>query len=182
MALILDFFRRDKVLSGFCKFSLGQCYRAGIFLLGSFNVKLILQRVSSAYVFVNEKEISSIRKGILVLFCAEKGDSKKQVDFFADKTLNLRMFPDVRGKMNFSCQDVGGSILVVSQFTLAGDFSHGRRPGFDRAADPNIARGLYEYFVEVLSQSNLNICKGRFGADMKVHMINDGPVTFLMER
>ena len=153
----------------------------GIFLLGSFNVKLILQRVSSACVFVNEKEISSIRKGILVLFCAEKGDSKKQVDFFADKTLNLRIFPDVRGKMNFSCQDVGGSILVVSQFTLAGDCSRGRRPGFERAADPDKARILYEYYIELLCRSGLKIGSGEFAADMKVNLINDGPVTFLLE-
>ena len=91
------------------------------------------------------------------------------------------MFPDVRGKMNFSCQDVGGSILVVSQFTLAGDCSRGRRPGFERAADPDKARILYEYYIELLCRSGLEIGSGEFAADMKVNLINDGPVTFLLE-
>jgi len=145
-------------------------------------VKLILQRVSSASVFVDEEEVSSINEGVLVLFCAEKGDGQRQVDFLADKTLNLRIFADDRGKMNFSCLDVEGSILVVSQFTLAGDCSRGRRPGFDRAADHDTARTLYEYYVELLSRSGLKIGVGRFAANMKVHLINDGPVTFLLER
>ena len=144
-------------------------------------MKLILQRVSSASVFVDGVEISSIKKGILVLFCAEKGDSEGQADFLAEKTLNLRIFSDSEGKMNFSCLDVGGDILVVSQFTLAGDCSHGRRPGFDRAADPVTARTLYEYYVELLNRSGLKIGVGRFAADMKVKLINDGPVTFLLE-
>lgn len=145
-------------------------------------MKLILQRVSSASVSVDGNEISSIDKGILVLFGVEKGDGEEQVDFLADKTLNLRMFSDDYGKMNFSCLDVAGDILVVSQFTLAGDCSRGRRPGFDRAADPGTARTLYEYYVELLSRSGLKIRTGRFAADMKVRLVNDGPVTFLLER
>ena len=145
-------------------------------------MKLILQRVSSASVFVDGVEVSSIKKGILVLFCAEKGDGEGQVDFLADKTLNLRIFDDDRGKMNFSCLDVGGGILVVSQFTLAGDCSRGRRPGFDRAADPDMAQTLYEYYVELLSRSGLKVGVGRFAANMKVQLVNDGPVTFLLER
>ena len=145
-------------------------------------MKLVLQRVACASVLVNEKEISSINKGILVLFCAEKGDIEQQADFLAAKTLNLRIFSDHEGKMNFSCLDVEGDILVVSQFTLAGDCSRGRRPGFDRAADPDIARTLYEYYVELLRRSGLKIGLGRFAADMKVHLVNDGPVTFLLER
>jgi len=144
-------------------------------------VKLILQRVSSASVVVNGEEISSINKGILILFGAEKGDGEEHADFLADKTLNLRIFPDDNGKMNFSCLDVGGGILVVSQFTLAGDCSRGRRPGFDRAADPDTARTLCKYFVELLNQSGLKICTGRFAADMKVNLVNDGPVTFILE-
>ena len=144
-------------------------------------MKLILQRVSSAFVFVDEVEVSSISKGILVLFCAEKGDGEGQVDFLADKTLNLRIFDDDRGKMNFSCLDVRGDILVVPQFTLAGDCSRGRRPGFDRAANPSIARTLYEYYVELLNRSGLRVNLGKFAADMKVHLVNDGPVTFLLE-
>ena len=144
-------------------------------------MKLILQRVSNASVFVDKKEVSSINNGILVLFCAEKGDGRRQVDFLADKTLNLRIFADDKGKMNFSCLDVGGDILVVSQFTLAGDCSRGRRPGFDQAADPDIAWTLYEYYVELLSRSGLKIALGKFATDMKVHLVNDGPVTFLLE-
>ena len=145
-------------------------------------MKLILQRVSSASVFVDGEELSSINKGVLVLFCAEKGDGESQVDFLADKTLNLRIFSDDKGKMNFSCLDVEGGILVVSQFTLAGDCSRGRRPGFDMAADPDIARTLYEYYIELLSRSGLKISVGRFAADMKLQLVNDGPVTFLLER
>ena len=145
-------------------------------------MKLILQRVSNASVFVDKEEVSSINNGILVLFCAEKGDSQRQVDFLADKTLNLRIFADDKGKMNFSCLDVRGDILVVSQFTLAGDCSRGRRPGFDGAADPDTARTLYECYVELLSRSGLKVGVGRFAADMKLQLVNDGPVTFILER
>ena len=145
-------------------------------------MKLILQRVVNASVFVDDDEVSSISKGILVFFCAEKGDGESKVDFLTEKTLNLRIFSDDRGKMNFSCLDVGGDILVVSQFTLAGDCSHGRRPGFDQAADPATARTLYEYYIKLLNRSGLNIGSGKFGRDMKIKLINDGPSTFLLER
>ena len=145
-------------------------------------MKLILQRVASASVYVDEKEIANINRGILVLFGVEIGDGEDQTSFLADKTLNLRIFPDDSGKMNFSCVDIGGDILVVSQFTLAGDCSRGRRPGFDRAADPDTARTLYESYVELLNRSGLKVAMGRFAADMKVESVNDGPVTFLLER
>jgi D-tyrosyl-tRNA(Tyr) deacylase len=145
-------------------------------------VKLILQRVAGASVYVDEKKIANINRGILVLFGVEKGDGEDQTSFLADKTLNLRIFPDDSGKMNFSCVDIGGDILVVSQFTLAGDCSRGRRPGFDRAADPDTARTLYESYVELLNRSGLKVAMGRFAADMKVQSVNDGPVTFLLER
>jgi len=145
-------------------------------------VKLILQRVACASVYVDEEKIANINRGILVLFGVEKGDGEGQTSFLADKTLNLRIFPDDSGKMNFSCVDIGGDILVVSQFTLAGDCSRGRRPGFDRAADPDTARTLYESYVELLNRSGLKIAMGRFAADMKVQSVNDGPVTFLLER
>jgi D-tyrosyl-tRNA(Tyr) deacylase len=145
-------------------------------------VKLILQRVACASVCVDEEEIANINRGILVLFGVEKGDGEDQTSFLADKTLNLRIFPDDNGKMNFSCVDIGGDILVVSQFTLAGDCSRGRRPGFDRAADPDTARTLYEGYVELLKRSGLKVALGRFAADMKVQSVNDGPVTFLLER
>jgi len=145
-------------------------------------VKLILQRVACASVCVDEEEIANINRGILVLFGVEKGDGEDQTSFLADKTLNLRIFPDDSGKMNFSCVDVRGDILVVPQFTLAGDCSRGRRPGFDRAADPVTARTLYEGYVELLNRSGLKVAMGRFAADMKVQSVNDGPVTFLLER
>ncbi len=145
-------------------------------------MKLILQRVACASVYVDEEKIANINRGILVLFGVEKGDGEDQTSFLADKTLNLRIFPDDSGKMNFSCVDIGGDILVVSQFTLAGDCSRGRRPGFDRAADPDTARTLYEGYVELLNRSGLKVAMGRFAADMKVQSVNDGPVTFLLER
>ena len=145
-------------------------------------MKLILQRVAGASVYCDEEKIASINRGILVLFGVEKGDGEDQTSFLADKTLNLRIFPDDSGKMNFSCVDIGGDILVVSQFTLAGDCSRGRRPGFDRAADPDTARTLYEGYVELLNRSGLKVTMGRFAADMKVQSVNDGPVTILLDR
>ena len=145
-------------------------------------MKLILQRVACASVYVDGEKIANINRGILVLFGVEKGDREDQTSFLADKTLNLRIFPDDSGKMNFSCVDIGGDILVVSQFTLAGDCSRGGRPGFDRAADPVTARTLYEGYVELLNRSGLKVAMGRFAADMKVQSVNDGPVTFLLER
>lgn len=145
-------------------------------------MKLVLQRVTSASVSISKEKFSDINRGILVFFCAEKGDDESQAYFLADKTLNLRIFSDDRGKMNFSCVDVGGDILVVSQFTLAGDCSRGRRPGFDKAADSDTAQKLYQYYVELLVKSGLKVGMGKFAADMKVELINDGPVTFFLER
>lgn len=145
-------------------------------------MKLVLQRVTSASVSISKEKFSDINRGILVFFCAEKGDDESQAYFLADKTLNLRIFSDDRGKMNFSCVDVGGDILVVSQFTLAGDCSRGRRPGFDKAADSDTAQKLYQYYVELLIKSGLKVGMGKFAADMKVELINDGPVTFFLER
>ena len=112
-------------------------------------MKLVLQRVTSASVSISKEKFSDINRGILVFFCAEKGDDESQAYFLADKTLNLRIFSDDRGKMNFSCVDVGGDILVVSQFTLAGDCSRGRRPGFDKAADSDTAQKLYQYIFRI---------------------------------
>ena len=144
-------------------------------------MKLVLQRVTSASVSISKEKFSDINRGILVFFCAEKGDDESQAYFLADKTLNLRIFSDDRGKMNFSCVDVGGDILVVSQFTLAGDCSRGRRPGFDKAADSDTAQKLYQYYVELLIKSGQKVGMGKFAADMKVELINDGPVTFFLE-
>ena len=128
------------------------------------------------------KRIAAISKGLLVLFGVEKHDDEEKVIFLAEKTLNLRVFPDGKGKMNLSCIDICGEILVVSQFTLAGDCSKGRRPGFDNAAPPDVAQLLYQKFVQQISKSRLKIATGKFGVDMQVELINDGPVTFTLER
>ncbi|VAX26672.1 D-aminoacyl-tRNA deacylase [hydrothermal vent metagenome] len=144
-------------------------------------MKLVLQRVQSASVEVEGEEIARVGKGLLVLFGAEKGDGFSRADFLAEKTVNLRIFPDSNGKMNLSVKDIGGEILVVSQFTLAGDCSKGRRPGFDKAALPRDAETLYLRYVEVLTQSGLRVVTGKFGADMQVQLVNNGPVTFILD-
>lgn len=145
-------------------------------------MKIILQRVTRASVVIKGERIAAISKGLLVLFGVEKHDDEEKVMFLAEKTLNLRVFPDGKGKMNLSCMDICGEILVVSQFTLAGDCSKGRRPGFDNAAPPDVAQLLYQKFVEQISQSKLKIATGKFGVDMQVELVNDGPVTFTLER
>ena len=145
-------------------------------------MKIILQRVTQASVVIKGERIAAISKGLLVLFGVEKYDDEEKVMFLAEKTLNLRVFPDGKGKMNLSCMDICGEILVVSQFTLAGDCSKGRRPGFDNAAPPDVAQLLYQKFVEQISQSKLKIATGKFGVDMQVELVNDGPVTFTLER
>jgi D-tyrosyl-tRNA(Tyr) deacylase len=145
------------------------------------NMKLVLQRVASASVEVDGKEIARVDKGLLVLFGAEKGDAYSRANFLAEKTVNLRIFPDAAGKMNLSCKDIEGEILVVSQFTLAGDCSKGRRPGFDKAALPEDAETLYQGYVGVLTKSGCRVATGKFGADMQVKLVNDGPVTFILD-
>ena len=145
-------------------------------------MKIILQRVTQASVAIKGERITSISKGLLVLFGVEKHDDEEKAIFLADKTLNLRVFPDGKGKMSLSCKDICGEILVVSQFTLAGDCSKGRRPGFDNAAPPDLAQLLYQKFVQQISQSRLKVATGKFGVDMQVELINDGPVTFTLER
>ena len=145
-------------------------------------MKIILQRVTRASVVVKGERIAAISKGLLVLFSVEKNDDEEKVIFLAEKTINLRVFSDGKGKMNLSCMDICGEILVVSQFTLAGDCSKGRRPGFDNAAPPDVAQLLYQKFIQQISQSRLKIATGKFGVDMQVELINDGPVTFTLER
>ena len=145
-------------------------------------MKIILQRVTRASVAIKGEQIAAISKGLLVLFGVEKHDDEEKVIFLAEKILNLRVFPDGKGKMNLSCIDICGEILVVSQFTLAGDCSKGRRPGFDNAASPDVAQFLYQKFVQQISKSRLKIATGKFGVDMQVELINDGPVTFTLER
>ena len=145
-------------------------------------MKIVLQRVAQASVRIGGEDIATISRGLLVLFGAEKNDDETKVIFLAEKILNLRIFSDERGKMNLSCLDISGEVLVVSQFTLAGDCSKGRRPGFDNAAPPNEAKILYQKFIYQISKSGLNINTGEFGADMQVELVNDGPVTFTLER
>ncbi len=145
-------------------------------------MKIVVQRVLRSSVSADDEVVGKIGKGLMILFGAEKGDGDAAVSALADKVLHLRIFADDQGKMNRSCLDVKGEILVVSQFTLAGDCSRGRRPGFDNAAAPEEAERLYNNFVAKLVESKLNIQEGRFGAHMQVDIVNDGPVTFILER
>jgi D-aminoacyl-tRNA deacylase len=145
-------------------------------------MKLILQRVTNASVSISGRTVAEISKGLLILFGAEKQDDSGKVQFLADKALNLRVFPDAQGKMNLSCLDISGQVLVVSQFTLAGDCAKGRRPSFDNAAPPQEAELLYCQFIEKVSESGLVVATGKFGADMQVALVNDGPVTFILDR
>ncbi len=145
-------------------------------------MRVLLQRVIKASVTVEKKEISSIDAGFLALVGIEKNDTKQTVEYLAKKTANLRIFEDENRKMNLSILDTKGKILAVSQFTLAGDTANGNRPGFENAAKPEIAKPMYEYFVECLRGYGIDVCCGIFQADMQVSLINDGPVTFMLER
>jgi len=145
-------------------------------------MKIVIQRVTRSAVRVAGEEIAAIARGLLLLVGAEKGDSDEPVQWLAEKILNLRIFSDGSGKMNLSCRDVAGEILVVSQFTLAGDCTRGRRPGFGQAAPPDKAERLYRLLIQELSASKLRVVAGKFGADMQVALENDGPVTFILER
>ncbi len=145
-------------------------------------MKVLIQRVISANDVVDENEVASIGKGFLLLVGVEKNDSNATAEYLAKKTVNLRIFEDNNNKMNLSISDIDGEILAVSQFTLAGDTSRGNRPGFETAAKPEDAKPLYEYFIECLKQYDINVKCGIFQADMKVELINDGPVTFMLER
>lgn len=144
-------------------------------------MRLLLQRVTSAAVDVADERIAAIGPGLLVFVGIAPGDTQSEVDWLADKTLGLRIFPDDDKPMNRSVVDVGGELLVVSQFTLTADTSRGKRPGFSTAAPPELAARMYESYVERLRQSAA-VQTGRFGADMQVSLVNDGPVTFLLER
>lgn len=141
-------------------------------------MRALIQRVKSSSVTVDDKIIGKINSGLLVFLGVGKGDEKKDADYLADKILNLRIFEDEDGKMNLSALDLEKDILVVSQFTLYGDCTEGRRPSFFGAASPGRAEELYEYFVEKVSETELNIATGEFKAMMDVELINDGPVTF----
>jgi D-tyrosyl-tRNA(Tyr) deacylase len=144
-------------------------------------MKLLLQRVREARVEVDGDVIGAIGQGMLVLVCAERGDTEVQADKLLAKVLKLRIFGDAAGKMNLSVQDVGGGLLLVSQFTLAADTSGGNRPGFSGAAAPDEGRRLYDHFVARARAAHPVVATGRFAADMPVHLVNDGPVTIPMQ-
>ena len=137
----------------------------------------LLQRVSEARVAIGGEVVGAIGPGLLVLLCAERGDTDAEADRLLAKLLKLRIFSDADGKMNRSVQDVAGGLLVVSQFTLAADTSSGSRPGFSRAAPPAEGERLYSHFVARARTLHPVVQTGRFGADMQVHLVNDGPVT-----
>jgi D-aminoacyl-tRNA deacylase len=144
-------------------------------------MRVVLQRVKEARVEVTGATVGSISTGLLILIGVTSTDTQQDADYLADKVINLRIFPDEDGRMNRSILEVGGSLLVVSQFTLYGDCKKGRRPSFDRAAPPEQARRLYEYFIERLSSRNIIVQTGVFQAEMQIHLVNDGPVTFVID-
>ena len=137
----------------------------------------VLQRVREARVDVDGQTLGAIGPGLLVLVCAERGDSEVEVDKLLAKLLKLRIFNDAAGKMNRSVQDMGGGLLLVSQFTLAADTTGGNRPGFSQAAPPDEGRRLYDYLVTRARAAHPEVATGQFAADMQVHLVNDGPVT-----
>ena len=145
-------------------------------------MKLVGQRVKKAEVKVDGNIIGKIDKGFLVLIGIKVGDTKEQADYLVKKLCNLRVFSDENDKMNLSIKDVKGKLLIVSQFTLYGDCSQGNRPSFIEAARPEEANPLYEYFCNQCELNNIEVQKGIFGADMKVELINDGPVTIIIEK
>lgn len=140
-------------------------------------MRALLQRVSEASVTVENAVVGEIGRGLLILICAEHGDTDTISTKLLEKILKLRIFPDETGKMNHSVQDINGALLIVSQFTLAADTSKGTRPSFGRAATPEQARLLYDRFVDLARQSGVPVQTGIFAADMKVALVNDGPVT-----
>jgi len=145
-------------------------------------MKLALQRVANAAVYIEGQTVAKISQGLLIFIGVEKNDNSDKVNYLADKALTLRIFQDDKGKMNFSCLDVSGEVLVISQFTLAGDCTKGKRPSFDNAAQPKEAKFLYRQFIEKVSKSGLTVKEGEFGANMQVELVNDGPVTFFLSR
>ena len=145
-------------------------------------MKLVVQRVKKAEVKVDGNIIGKIDKGFLVLIGIKVGDTKEQADYLVKKLCNSRVFLDENDKMNLSIKDVKGKLLIVSQFTLYGDCSQGNRPSFIEAARPEEANPLYEYFCNQCELNNIEVQKGIFGADMKVELINDGPVTIIIEK
>lgn len=144
-------------------------------------MRALLQRVSRAEVRVDGEEIAAIGLGLLIFLGVARDDTRSEADWLADKAAGLRVFSDEAGKMNLALADVGGAVLSVSQFTLYGDCRRGRRPGFESAASHEQANELFEYFKERLGSKGLTVASGRFAAHMEVDLVNDGPVTFLLD-
>jgi D-tyrosyl-tRNA(Tyr) deacylase len=144
-------------------------------------MRAVVQRVTEAEVTVEGHVAGKIGQGLLILLAVAKSDTRRDADYMADKLAGLRVFADEDGKLNKSVLDAGGSLLVVSQFTLYGDVSRGRRPSFDKAAAPQQARALYEHFVEAARGRGVRVETGVFQADMQVRLVNDGPVTIIID-
>ena len=144
-------------------------------------MKAVIQRVKSASVSVDDKIIGEIATGFLILLGVEQSDTQDDLDYLVKKTIGLRIFKDDNKNMNLSIQDVGGEALVVSQFTLCADTSRGRRPSFIKAANPEEADSMYQQFCEQLTMNNLSVQTGKFGAIMDVSLVNDGPVTIILD-
>lgn len=138
----------------------------------------LLQRVSEAAVVVDSEEVARIGRGLLVLLGVERGDTEKQADRLLERLLAYRVFPDADERMNLSVQDIQGGLLLVPQFTLVADTSRGNRPGFSSAAEPQTGAALFDYLLQRAGERHENVQCGVFGADMQVHLVNDGPVTF----
>lgn len=144
-------------------------------------MKIVIQRVTEAAVTVENQIAGQIGTGLMILFCAEHDDTSADVDYFAAKIAKLRIFSDADGKTNLSVQDVSGAALVISQFTLAADWRKGNRPGFSKAAPPDLAQNLYDEFCNTLSTHGVPVERGVFGAEMRVSLVNDGPFTIVMD-
>lgn len=144
-------------------------------------MKIVVQRVSEAFVVVNDELEGNINKGLMLLVGIHENDVEADADWLIHKILNLRIFSDDDGKMNNSILDISGEILCISQFTLLADYKKGNRPSFIKAAKPEVAIPLFNYFKKKISESNLKIESGIFGADMKVSLVNDGPVTIVLD-
>ncbi|UZT96916.1 D-aminoacyl-tRNA deacylase [Chryseobacterium fluminis] len=144
-------------------------------------MKAVIQRVSESSVQVNGKTVGEIGKGLMLLVGIDENDEKSDADWLVQKILNLRIFGDDEGKLNLSVTDISGEILCISQFTLMADYKKGNRPSFIKAAKPGKAVPLFDYFKEQISKSGLKTESGIFGADMKVSLVNDGPVTIVMD-
>ena len=144
-------------------------------------MRAVVQRVRSCRVVVADEVVGEIGRGLVVLLGIRNGDTVDQARWLADKVVNLRILEDEQGKMNVSVADTGGAVLVVSQFTLYGDCQKGRRPSFIEAARPEVAEPLYEAFVNAIRLQGVPVATGRFGADMQVELVNDGPVTVILD-